>query len=125
VLKVQAGLWAVFGIVLAALPAQLLRALDQPVPVEGAWLRAMGAMAIVLAMLMWLVAQHSSETWWWVWAFALLEMGIATILILNALLGLPDGAAAWPWWALGIANIVFGALDLLALARAGQEKPII
>jgi hypothetical protein len=125
VLKVQAALWAVHGVVLALFPVLVLETLDQPVPAEGAWLRLAGVMTLVLAMLMVLVAHHVRETWWWAWAFAVLEAGVATISILNALAGLPDGAAAWPWWFSGVASVLFGALDLIGISQAGQEQPIV
>lgn len=125
VLKVQAALWALHGVALALAPAQLLRLFDQPIPQEGAWLRIAGVMALVLAMLMVLVSQNLTQTWWWAWAFAVLEAGVATVSILNAVFGVPADAAAWPWWFSGIASMVFGTLDLIGIARAGQEKPIV
>jgi len=52
VLKIQAALWAVFGTVLVLVPRWLLHdALGQPPMREHAWVRAMGVMAVVLAML--------------------------------------------------------------------------
>jgi hypothetical protein len=125
VLKVQAAFWAINGVAFILAPALVLRSLDQRVPAEGAWLRMTGVMAIVLALLMVLVAQHVQEVWWWAWAFAVLEAGIATISILNALVGLQADVAAWPWWLSGFASIAFGALDLIGIARAGQERPIV
>ena len=126
VLKLQAALWAVVGAVLVLVPRWLLHdALGQPPMREHAWIRAMGVMAIVLAMLMVLVAQRVGEVWWWAWAFALLEAGTATVFIVNAVFGLPSGAEAWPWWALGAANVAFGALDLLGITTASREKPIV
>ena len=41
---------------------------------------------------------------------------------MNALLGLPAGAAAWPWWLIGGANAVLGTLEVVALARVGMER---
>lgn len=125
VLKVQAAVWAVVGVLLAAVPVFVVDGLlGQPVPQEGAWLRLAGVMAVVLAMLMVLVAQRVTEVWWWAWAFALLEAGNATVFLLNALFGVPSGAAAWPWWIGGAVSAAFGALDLVGLAFAGAERPV-
>jgi hypothetical protein len=126
VLKIQAALWAVFGAALVLAPRWLVHdALGQPPMREHAWVRAMGVMAVVLAMLMVLVAQRVTEVWWWAWAFALLEAGTATVFVLNAAFGVPTGADAWPWWAFGAVNVLVGALDLLGIAAAGREKPIV
>ena len=126
VLKIQAALWAVFGAVLLLAPRWLLHdAFGQPPMREHAWIRAMGVMGIVLAMLMVLVAQRVTDVWWWAWSFAVLEAGTATVFVLNAAFGIPSGAAAWPWWTLGGVNVVVGALVLLGIAVAGREKPIV
>jgi hypothetical protein len=125
VLKVQAALWALFGVALAVAPGLVLRLLDQPPVADGVWLRMAGVMAVVLAMLMVLVSEHLKETWWWAWAFALLEAGTATVFVLNALVGLPEGAAAWPWWVFGVVHLAFAAALLWGLARSGQENPFV
>jgi hypothetical protein len=126
VLKVQAALWAVTGALLAVVPVFTLDTLlDQPVPAEGAWLRMLGVACVVVALFMVLVSQHAAETWWWAWGFAILEAGVATVAVLNAALGVPDGAPAWPWWVLGVGSIASGALDLVGIARAGQAEPIV
>ena len=78
---------------------------------------------MVLALLMVLVAQKIEDLWWWTWAFAVLEVGLATVFVLTALLGLPDGAATWPWWLLGALNGALGAGLLAGLGEAGQQKP--
>ncbi|MGZ4149115.1 MAG: hypothetical protein ACXVQJ_03655 [Actinomycetota bacterium] len=125
VLKVQGALWALFGVALAVAPGLLLRLLNQPPMPDGVWLRMAGVMAIVLAMLMVLVSEHLKETWWWAWSFALLGAGTATVFVLNALVGLPDRAAAWPWWAFGVVDLAFAAALLWGLARSGQENPFV
>jgi hypothetical protein len=126
VLKVQAVLWALSGVVLALVPRWLIHdAFGQPPMREHAWIRAMGVMAVVLAMLMVLVAQRVRDVWWWAWSFAVLEAGTATVFALNAAFGLPSGAPAWPWWTLAGANVAFGVLDLLGIAAAGREEPIV
>src|SRR5688500_2400185 len=66
VLKIQAALWALSGMLLLLVPRWLLHdAFGQPPMREHAWIRAMGVMAIVLAMLMVLVAQRVTDVWWW------------------------------------------------------------
>jgi hypothetical protein len=123
VLKIQAGLWAVTALALGLFPAPLLEALDQLPVGEAAWLRMLGVAALVLAMLMWLVADALDAVWWWAWAFAVLEVGVATVALVNALFGLDPGVAAWPWWVMGGVAVVFAALDMLGLGRTSQEKP--
>jgi hypothetical protein len=124
VLKVQAALWALTGLVVLAVPNTVLDAFGVPVTSGGvALLRVLGVAAIVLALLMVLVGQHASEAWWWTWAFAVLEAGVATVFVLQALLG--DDGHAWPWLALGVGSIVFGILDLVGLVRGEQEKPVV
>jgi len=97
--------------------------LGQPRLAEYAWVRASSVMGIVLALLMVLVAQKIDELWWWSWAFAVLEVGTATIFAGNALFGLPDGAPAWPWWTLAAVNGALGGGLLAGMGVAGQEKP--
>ena len=82
-------------------------------------------MGIVLAMFMVLVAQRIGDVWWWSWAFAVLSAGLATLCIVTGALGVPAGSASWPWWGLGLGHLVLGALDLMGLSLAGQEKPVV
>jgi hypothetical protein len=122
----QAGLWAAAGLSFLVAPGWLVETvLGQPPAVEEAWLRVLGAAAIVLAMTMVLVANRVETMWWWAWAFAILELLTATVFALNALLDLPEGAAAWPWWSLAAVNALFGVLDIAGLAKAGTERPPI
>lgn len=124
ILKGQATLWAGFGLVLSISPRWLVETLAAQLPVgDDAWLRALGIMAIVLALLMVLVAQRLEDVWWWAWAFVVLEAGTATVFVLHALIGLPRGAAAWWWWVLAATNAAIGALELVGLGLAAQEKP--
>ena len=81
-------------------------------------------MALILAMLMVLVAQHTGEAWWWAWAFALLEAGVATVCVLHAIADSGSGRPLVGWWIAGVVSVVIGALDLLGLVRAEQAKPI-
>ena len=61
-------------------------------------------------------ARRADEVWWWAWAFAVLSAGLATLCIGTAAFGITAGSAPWPWWALGLGHLVFGALDLLGLS---------
>ncbi len=76
--------------------------------------------AVVLALLMVLVAQRLEDVWWWAWAFVVLEAGTGTVFFLHALLGLPDGVAAWSWWVLACVN---GAMAALLLVGLGARRP--
>lgn len=125
-LNLSAALWCLWGLVTLVAPAWLLEGvLDQPPLSQYAWIRAGGVMAIVLGLLMVLIAQRIIEVWWWSWAFAVLEVGVATVCAMTALVGLPDGAAAWPWWALAALNAAIGAGLLIGMGAAGQEKPFV
>lgn len=126
VLKVQAALWALLGILLVLKPVIVVERLLQMAPAtETPLLRILGVTSLVLAMLMVLVSQHAAQNWWWAWSFALLEAGVATVCVLHALLSAGEAAPTWSWWIAGVASMAFAALDLIGLARAGQEKPIV
>lgn len=126
VLYAQAALWTGFGLLIAVSPRWLLQTVGgQPPLGDDAWARTVGVTAVVLALLMVLVAQRLDDVWWWAWAFALLEIGVGTLFVFHALLSLPSGAAAWPWWLLGAANTAFAALDLVGLGFTAQEKPFV
>ncbi len=123
-LKAEAFLWFATGATACVGPGWLVeRLLGQPPLHEDAWLRIAGLMAVVLAMFMVLVSQRLEDVWWWAWAFVLLEAGTATVALVNVLVSLPPGAAAWPWWLVFVVNAGFGAAGLVALARSGHEKP--
>ena len=125
-LKLQAALWVVWSVAVGLFPGRVLEGLfEQPVPPDYVWVRAGAVMGLVLALLMVLVAQKIEELWWWSWAFALLEVGTATIFVLNAALGVPPGAEAWPFWMLAIVNGAFGAGLLVGMGIGGQERPFV
>ena len=125
-LKVQAGLWLVWSVALGLVPRLVLEDLfGQPILAEYAWVRASAVMGVVLALLMVLVAQKIGDLWWWSWAFAVLEVGTATVFAVNALVGLPEGAAAWPWWTLTVINAAVAAALLAGMGIAGQQKPFV
>jgi hypothetical protein len=125
-LKVQAALWAAWSLAIGIAPAWVMEdLLGQPALVDYVWVRAAAVLGVVLALLMVLVAQKIDELWWWSWAFAVLEVGTASVFALNAAFGLPDGAAAWPFWGLAVANGAFGAGLLVGMGLAGQERPVV
>jgi hypothetical protein len=125
-LKVQAAAWLVWSVAIGLFPRWVLEDLfGQPVLAEYVWVRAAAVMGVVLALLMVLVAQRIDDLWWWSWAFAVLEVGTATVFAVNAAFGVPDGAEAWPFWALAVLNGCFGAALLVGMGFGGQEKPFV
>jgi len=123
VLYLQAAVFAALGIPMVLAPGFLLvTLLGQPPYPEYAWVRIVGIAAIVGALFMILVAHHAEQTWWWSWAFVVLRTGEGLVATLNALFGLPQGAAAWPWWAFAGLSWAFVAGLLYGLARAGAER---
>jgi hypothetical protein len=124
VLTWQAVLWAGFGLVLVIAPGWVIETvLDQPPLGEEAWLRVSGVMAIALAAMMVLVSHRVEDLWWWSWTFVILSAASTIVLVLNALVGVPEAAAAWPWWLLAFVNAGFALIELVALARIGTERP--
>lgn len=125
-LTLQAVLWSLGGLATIAAPAWVLEGLlGQPPLSQYAWVRAGGVMAVVLALLMVLIAQKIEDLWWWSWAFAVLDVGIATVFAVTALVGVPDAAPVWPWWLVAAVNGALGAGLLLGMGEAGQEKPFV
>src|SRR6266536_3993072 len=97
-LYLEAAVWAVTGLALSIDPRLILvRLFDQPT-VDPAWTRIVGIQAFGLAMLMVLVAHRIEDLWWWSWAFALVTLGIAAVVLLNASFGLSPGQPALFWW---------------------------
>ena len=120
----QAAAWAAFGLILLIAPGWVIESVfDQPPLGEEAWLRVSGVMAIALAGLMVLVSHRVEDLWWWSWTFVILAVASTVVLVLNALVGVPEGAATWPWWALAGVNAGFALIELAALARIGTERP--
>jgi hypothetical protein len=122
-LRWQALLWGLSGTALLLAPGWLVETVfDQPPPGELAWLRFAGVLAVAMAGQMVLVGHRVEELWWWSWTFVFLEVATAVVFVTNAVAGLPEGAAAWPWWILGLVNAGVGAILLVGLARAGTER---
>lgn len=122
VLYLHALVSAVVGLPLVGAPAWVfVTLLGQPRAADVAIHRLAGVASFTLALLMVLVGHRVEELWWWCWAFVVLEMGAAAVATLHAAFGLPAGAAAWPWWALGIGSWAFAGAFLWGIARAGNE----
>jgi hypothetical protein len=124
VLYLDASITALAGVALASAPGWVFETiLGQPPALDTAIHRLAGVASISLALLMVLVGHRVEEIWWWCWAFVVLEGGAAAVATLHAAFGLPDGAAAWPWWTLGVASWAFAGVFLWGIARAAEEAP--
>jgi hypothetical protein len=124
VLYLDALVGGLVGAATAAAPGFVLETVfGQPRSPDDEVARLLGVTMISLALLMVLVGHRVEELWWWCWAFVVLEAGTALVALLNAALSLPEGAAAWPWWALGIGSLGFAAAFVWGLGRAGIERP--
>jgi len=122
VLYLDALVSAMVGLALVAAPAWVFETvLGQPRAADYAVHRLAGMASFTLALLMVLVGHRVEELWWWCWAFVVLEVGAAVVTTLHAAFELPAGAAAWPWWALGIGSWAFAGAFLWGIARAGNE----
>jgi hypothetical protein len=114
----------VVGLPLVVAPRSLgVGLLGQPEYPDYAVVRLLGVCLLTLALFMVLVAQRIEELWWWSWALVILAFGGAAVATLHALLGVPPGAAAWPWWLLAAGSWGFCFGLLWGLARAGVERP--
>jgi hypothetical protein len=80
-------------------------------------------MSIGFALVAILLSQHLEDIWWWAWAFAITDAGIVTVAVLNVLFAKPSMSGAAFWWVFAALNGALGAGMLVALGRAGQEKP--
>jgi hypothetical protein len=112
------------GALLVLVPKTIVEVtLGQAAVGDDVWIRLTGAACIPLAMFHVLVIRKLDDLWWWCWAFVLFDGSVAVIAISHAAIGLPAGAAAWPWWLSGTAAAAFTALYLVGLAKAGRERP--
>jgi hypothetical protein len=125
VLGVGAVLLVLLAAPLVVLPRTVAEGIMGQVPVgDDVWLRLFGAGGVALGLVHVLIIRKLEDLWWWCWTFVVFDGSVSAIALTHAVLGLPEGSAAWPWWLLGAATGVFTALYLLGLARAGQEKPL-
>ena len=90
---------------------------------DDIWIRLFGTGVITLALFHVLILRKLNDLWWWVWAFVIFDGLTSVVVLAHAAVGLPEGSPAWPWWVYGAASVLFTALYVLGLAKAGQEKP--
>jgi hypothetical protein len=123
-LSLGALLLAVISLVLLIAPGWAIGwMLDQGSTPEDVWLRLLGAATFSLTLVHVLIVRKLEDLWWWTWALIALDGLWAVIAVLHAVVGLPAGSAAWPWWLAGGVSALLTAVYLAGLARAGQEKP--
>ena len=123
-LYLQAGVWAVAGVALAAAPRLVLVTLfDQPPHQQFAWVRLLGVQSVGLALLMVLVAHRVEELWWWSWAFAIATVASAAVALLNAAIGLGPHESGVLWWVLSGVSVLFSLGLLYGLYAASREQP--
>jgi hypothetical protein len=125
VLYWEAAVWGLLGAGAAIAPGFLLETvLDQTPYPSYAPFRIVGIQAVGMAMIAVLIAQRIEDHWWWSWAIAIVAAGSATVFAATAILGVPAGSAAWPWWSL-TALALSSAVGILAgMAVTGTERPI-
>jgi hypothetical protein len=122
------GVGAVVTLVLCAplvvIPGTIVvRFMGQAQAVDDVWVRLFGAGGIALGLFHVLILRKLDDLWWWVWAFVIFDGLSSVIAIAHAAVGVPLGSSAWPWWAYGAIGVLFTALYVVGLAKAGQEKP--
>jgi hypothetical protein len=124
VLYWEAAAVAAGGIVLAVAPRFVLQTLmDQAPARDYAWMRIVGIQAVALSMLMVLVGQAVEDRWIWAWVFPVVGGAVAALAALNATVSVPSHSAAGPWWAIAGLAAASAAALVLAIGRAGMERP--
>ena len=125
VLYLQAAVWALAGLSLAAAPRLVLVSLfRQPPFYDYAWLRILGLQSLGLAMLMVLVGHRVTELWWWSWAFELVNVALVPVVVLNAAFGLAPGESAVLWWVFSLVAAGFAFALLFGLFVSSREQPL-
>lgn len=123
-LRVGALVLVLLSALLVVVPGAIVEGVMGQPPVDDVWIRLFGTAGIVLAMFHVLILRKLDDLWWWCWAFVLFDGLSALIVVLHAVFGVPDGSPTWPWWLYGAVSVVFAALYLGGIARAGQQAPI-
>jgi hypothetical protein len=124
ILYLQAAVWAIVGVALAVAPRFVLVTMfDQSQHQEFAWMRLVGAQSLGLAMLMVLVGHRVEQLWWWSWAFALVTMLTAVVVLLNAAFGLAPHESGVLWWVFAAVATAFSLCLLYGLYAASKEQP--
>jgi len=124
-LYLQAAVWSIVGVALAAVPRFVLATVfGQSRLVGDAWIRVIGIQAFGLALFMVLVGHRIQDSWWWSWAFAIMTSGVAAVALLNAAFGLAPGDSSALWWLFGGLTLVFAFGLLYGLYQASGEQPI-
>jgi hypothetical protein len=115
---------AVLSLLLIVVPGAIVEGILGQDPVaDDVWIRLFGTAGVTLGLFHVLILRKLEDLWWWCWAFVIFDGLSAVVVIVHAVIGLPEGSAAWPWWVYGLGSAVLAALYLGGLARAGQEKP--
>jgi hypothetical protein len=127
-LRSALGVGAVLLLALAAPLVVIPRTIVETVMGQGptgddVWVRLFGTGAVALALFHVLILRKLEDLWWWCWAFVIFDGLSAVLVIVHALVGLPEGSAAWPWWVFGGTTALVTGLYVVGLAKTGQEKP--
>src|SRR6266496_5166283 len=124
-LYIQSAVWALVGMAIAVAPRfVLVTVFRQPAFYDHAWLRILGLQTFGLAMLMVLVGHRVQELWWWAWAFALVDVGIAAVVVLNAAIGRAPGESGALWWIFAALALLFAFDMLYGLYVSSREGPL-
>lgn len=120
----ESAVWIALAVALLIVPRSIVVELfGHAAYPEYGWIRIAAMQAFALALLMILVGQRVAEMWWFAWAFLIATAGIATISLLNALVGMPEGASPALWWVLTGVSAALGAGLAIGLADAAHEQP--
>ncbi len=127
-LYLQAALWALAAVLFALVPKFLLHSVfGEPKTVvrEVAWLRILGVQMLGLAMFMVLVAHRIKDLWWWAWAFAVVNVAVAGIVVINAAFGVEIHQNRAFWWSFAGVMVVIAFGSLYGLFVSSREQPLL
>jgi hypothetical protein len=71
-----------------------------------------------------MVAHRVEELWWWSWAFAIVTVGIAAVVVLNAAFGLEPSESWVAWWSFGAVTVALASGLLYGLYVSSREQPL-